>query len=97
MRVVAKKVLRAFWMKHNDCKEQLKTWHKETNEALWDSPNDIKKEYPSASIVAGNRVVFNIKGNAYRMVIKVNYKYKILWIRFIGTHKEYDKIDCSII
>jgi mRNA interferase HigB len=95
VRVIAKKILREFWQKHSDCEQQLKSWYQETNNAEWKNPNDIKTEYPSASILNDNRIVFNIKGNNYRLVIKINYNYRIVWIRFIGTHPEYDKIDAN--
>ncbi len=88
MRVIAKKVLRAFWEKHNDCEDQLKSWYKEAEEADWQIPNDIKKEYPTASFLADNRVVFNIKGNHYRLIVKINYAFSIVFIRFVGTHTE---------
>ncbi len=97
MRVIAKKTLRVFWEKHRNCEQQLKTWYEEAVESIWVSPNDIKKNYPSASFLADNRIVFNIKGNTYRLIVKVNYKYKMVWIRFIGTHGEYDKIDATKI
>ena len=97
MRIVAKKTLRDFWNKHNDCEEQLKTWYNETNKTNWKNPNELKKDYPSASILENNRIVFNIKGNKYRLVVKINYEYQIMWIRFIGTHAGYDKIDSNKI
>lgn len=97
MRVIAKKTLREFWLKHNDCEEQLKTWFKETEEAQWKDTNAIKKEYPSVSFLADNRVVFNIKGNHYRLIVKINFDYGIVWIRFVGTHAEYDKINATKI
>jgi mRNA interferase HigB len=97
LRVIAKKILRNFWIKHNDCESQLKSWFHEAQKANWKNPNEIKKEFPSASILQDNRVVFNIKGNSYRLIVKINYDYKILWIRFIGTHKQYDKIDANTI
>jgi mRNA interferase HigB len=97
VRVIAKSTLRAFWARHADCEQQLKTWFKETEDAHWRGPNEIKREYPSASFLADNRVVFNIKGNHYRLVVKINYDYGIVWIRFIGTHQEYDKINASSI
>lgn len=97
MRVIAKRILRDFWILHNDCEEQLKAWYNEVEKGGWNSPNDIKKEYPSASILKSNRAVFNIKGNNYRLITKINYDYKILWIRFIGTHEEYDKINAETI
>jgi mRNA interferase HigB len=97
VRVIAKKTLREFWIKHSNCEESLKSWHKETEEASWKSPQDIKKDYPSASILQDNRVVFNIKGNTYRLVVKVNYDFGLVWIRFIGTHAQYDRINASTI
>ena len=93
MRVIAKSTLRDFWLKHADSEQALKTWYQETDKSSWQHPNDIKREYPSASILADNRIVFNIKGNRYRLIVKINYAYQMVWIRFIGTHAEYDKID----
>lgn len=89
--------MREFWEKHADCKQQLLAWFQETDNKKWKSPKEIKKEYPSASFLEDNRVVFNIKGNKYRLIVKVNYDYQIVWIRFIGTHAEYDKIDATKI
>ena len=97
MRVIAKKVLREYWVKHPDSEQQLKSWYQEAEDAEWKSPRDIKRDYPSASILAGNRVVFNIKGNHYRLIVKINYDYGMIWIRFIGTHSAYDKIDAQTI
>ncbi|MDP9230629.1 MAG: type II toxin-antitoxin system HigB family toxin [Bacteroidota bacterium] len=97
MRIIAKKILREFWKKHSDCEEQLKAWFQETSKSEWKTPDNIKKKYPGASFLAGNRVVFNIKGNKYRLIVKINYDYQMIWIRFIGTHAEYDKIDASKI
>ena len=97
MRVIAKKILREFWDKHSDCEQQLKSWYQETSNAEWKTPNEIKSEYPSASILSNNRIVFNIKGNNYRLIIKINYDYQIVWIRFIGTHSEYDRINANEI
>ena len=97
MRVIAKKILRDFWGKHPDCEQQLKTWYHEAEKSIWRFPKDIKKEYPSASFLADNRVIFNIKGNNYRLFVKLNYDYLMIWIRFIGTHSEYDKINPNTI
>ncbi len=97
VRVIAKKTLKTFWLNHGNCEQQLKAWHKEAVESNWKSPRDIKVDYPSASFLPDNRVVFNLKGNTYRLVVKVNYDFGIVWIRFIGTHAEYDKIDASTI
>jgi mRNA interferase HigB len=97
LKVIAKKVLREYWVKHPDSEQQLKSWYQEAEDAEWKSPRDIKRDYPSASILAGNRVVFNIKGNHYRLIVKINYDYGMIWIRFIGTHSAYDKIDAQTI
>jgi len=97
VRVIAKSTLRDFWIMHKDCEGQLKSWYDEAEKSNWISPNDIKSDYPSASILQGNRVVFNIKGNLYRLIVKINYKVGIVWIRFVGTHAEYDKINAESI
>ncbi len=97
MRIIAKKILREFWEIHPDCEQQLKSWFKEINKAVWKNSNDIKSEYPSASILINNRFVFNIKGNKYRLIVKINFEYEMVWVRFIGTHAQYDKINANNI
>ena len=97
VRVIARKTLKGFWENHSDCKEQLAAWYREADKAKWKAPNSIKVDYPSASILQNNRIVFNIKGNKYRLVVRINYDIQIVWIRFIGTHAEYDKIDATEI
>jgi mRNA interferase HigB len=97
LRIISKKIVREFWEKHADSQQQLKSWFQETSTAEWKGPKDIKKVYPSASFLADNRVVFNIKGNTYRLIVKINYNYSMIWIRFVGTHAEYDKIDATKI
>ena len=89
--------MREFWEVHPDCEQQLKTWYEETEKARWDDPNNIKVDYPSASILKDNRVVFNIKGNHYRLIVKIRYDHKTIYILFIGTHKECNKIDVENI
>tara|TARA_R110002051_G_scaffold127873_1_gene201478 strand:- start:2331 stop:2666 length:336 start_codon:yes stop_codon:yes gene_type:complete len=97
LRVIAKRTLRDFWGKHADFEEQLKSWYRETEKSEWKNINDLKNEYPSASILKDNRIVYNIKGNNYRLIVKFNFEYGICWIRFIGIHAEYDKIDANNI
>ena len=97
LRVIAKKVLREFWEKHSDCEQQLKAWFQETSKTEWTNPNEIKVEYPCASIISNNRIVFNIKGSKYRLIVKINFDYQMVWIRFIGTHSEYDKVNAKTI
>lgn len=97
MRVIAKRTLREFWKKHGDCEEQLKSWYHEAERAHWNSSSEVLQDYPSASILGNNRICFNIKGNHYRLIVKANFDYGIMWIRFIGTRAEYDKIDANNI
>ena len=96
-RIVAKRTIREFWEKHNDSKEYLETWYQTARAADWTKPSDIKEFYATVSILKNSRVVFNIKGNDYRLVVKINYNRQWLFIRFIGTHSEYDKIDANTI
>jgi mRNA interferase HigB len=97
LRIISNKILREFWEIHPDCEQQLKSWFKETNKAVWKNSNDIKSEYPSASILINNRFVFNIKGNKYRLIVKINFEYEMVWVRFIGTNAQYDKINANNI
>ena len=97
MSVVAIKILREFREKYSDADEQLKTWYKEAAKAKWISPNDIKSEYPKASILKSGRVVFNICGNKYRLITQINYMRQWVFIRFIGTHNDYDNINADKI
>lgn len=97
MRVIARSTLREFWSKYPESQKSLVVWYKNVETANWKSPIELKIQFPIASILNDNRVVFNIKGNKYRVVVKINYELKILWIRFIGTHSEYDKINANII
>ena len=97
MRIFSRSTLRDFWLIHASCEQALKSWYQEAEQADWKSPNEIKSEYPSASILPGNRIVFNIKGNTYRLIVKINYDFGTIWIRFVGTHAEYDKIDATKI
>ena len=84
-------------MIHIDSEETLKTWYKEASKATWTNPSDIKAEYAKAGILKNSRVVFNICGNKYRLIIKINYKRQWVFIRFIGTHNDYDNIDANKI
>lgn len=93
MRIVTKRTLREFWERHPDARRPLLEWYKVVERADWEVPRRVRERYPSASIIPGNRVVFNIKGNTYRLVVKINYAYRMVYIRFIGTHAEYNAID----
>ncbi len=96
-RIIAKKTLREFWEKHADSEQYLKTWHETAKNANWNSPNDVKDTYINASVLKDSRVVFNIKGNSYRLIVKFNYDRQWAFIRFIGTHAGYDKINADTI
>jgi mRNA interferase HigB len=93
MRIIAKKALREFWTRYPDAEEPLLAWYREVEGEDWDTPAKVKAKYRSASIVGDNRVVFNIKGNDYRLVAKINYPYRTLYVRFVGTHDEYNAIN----
>ena len=96
-RIFAKSTLREYWEKNPESEQYLKTWYDTAINTDWETPNDVKQTYANASILKNNRIVFNIKGNSFRLVVKFNFKKKWIFIRFIGTHKEYDKIDANII
>jgi mRNA interferase HigB len=96
-RIIAKRTLREFWEKHADSEQYLKTWYETAKNANWKNPNEVKLTYPNASILVDNRVIFNIKGNSYRLIVKFSYVKQWIFIRFIGTHSEYDKIDATTI
>ena len=99
MRVIAKRTIRTFWEKPGceDAHAPLEAWHDITIKALWQSPQDIKNQFGNASICGNNRVVFNIGGNKYRLVAEIQYRVGIVWVKFIGTHAEYDKINVETI
>jgi len=97
MRIISRRILREFWEKHPDTAVPLQTWFHDVEAAIWKSPADIKAIYRNASFVANNRVVFNIKGNHYRLVVIVIYQHGVVYIRFVGTHAEYDRIDAATI
>jgi len=95
MRIIAKKTLITFYTKHADAETALEEWHTKTNKAEWTCFADIKNTFNSVDSVGDKRFVFNIKGNDYRLVAIVLFQLKMVYIRFIGTHKDYDKTDCS--
>jgi len=95
--VIARKTLREFWERHPDAREALVAWFREAELATWSSPQELKRRYPSASFLAGDRVVFNVRGNRYRIVVAIRYPLKLVFIRFVGTHAAYDAIDAEEI
>ena len=97
MHVIKKQKLMQCWEAHRDVEDELKSWFKEAEHADWKSPNDVIARYASADILPDNRVVFNIKGNHYRLVVKIHYNTGTVFIRFVGTHAEYDRIDAETI
>ncbi len=97
MRVIAKKTLIDFWKNNKDAEQPLKAWYHEVKIAIWTKPSDVKKLYGDASILKKSRVVFNIAGYKYRLIVAIRYEFQIIYIRFIGTHKQYDKIDANNI
>ena len=97
MRVIKQKTLKEFWGKYENSENALKSWYHEATQASWNSFSDIKKQYRTADVLTGNRVVFNIKGNNYRLIVKIHYNTGVVFIRFIGTHAEYDKINAETI
>jgi mRNA interferase HigB len=99
MHVISRKKLIEFYEQpgRQDAKGQIEAWYYEAKRAQWESPTDVKAQYGSASVIGDNRVVFNIAGNKYRLIVRINYNSKPVFVRFVGTHQEYDKIDAEVI
>lgn len=97
MRIVAVRLLKAFWEQHPDAEQPLRAWADEARKAVWMQPAEIKAQYRGASILKDRRVVFNIKGNDHRLVVSVAYHYQAVYVKFIGTHKAYDTIDAGTV
>lgn len=97
MRIVAISHVRAFWEKNPNAEQHLKSWVDEAKKAIWSQPSDIKAQYGNASILKNRRVVFNIKGNDYRLVVAVACQYQAVYVKFVGTHAEYDAIDAETV
>lgn len=96
-RIFSKSTLREYWEKYPETEQYLKTWFDTAMNSEWKTPNDVKQTYANASILKDNRIVFNIKGNSHRLIVKFNYQKQWIFIRFIGTHKAYDEIDANTI
>ncbi|HQZ31370.1 MAG TPA: type II toxin-antitoxin system HigB family toxin [Arenimonas sp.] len=97
MRVIALATLRLFWVRHPNAEQPLRAWLDEARQARWKSPQDVKSRYASASFIGRNRVVFNIKGNDYRLVVAVAYRFQAVYIKFVGSHADYDRIDATTV
>lgn len=97
MRIIALRSLREFWTTHADAEEALRARYADARQANWRTPADIRATYANASFLSHNRVVFNIRGNTYRLIVMINYSYGIVYIRVVGTHAEYDRVDAETI
>ena len=100
MRIIALSTLKNFWHKkpeYSDVIEPVLAWYRQTLKADWSSPSDVKRDYRNASILKGGRTVLNIAGNKYRLIVWINYPYRVVYVRFLGTHAQYDKIDAQTI
>jgi mRNA interferase HigB len=97
MRVIAVKTLKSFLEKYPDAENALRAWYTEVRRANWRGPQDVKNAYGTASMLRNNRVVFNIKGNSYRLVVAVKYEFQVVYIRFVGTHAAYDRVNAEEI
>jgi len=97
MKIVAVRILREFWGRFPDSEQHLKAWVDEVKKAAWTQPADIKEKFRSASILKSRRVVFNIKGNDYRLIVSVAYRFQAVYVKFIGTHEKYDEIDAETV
>lgn len=99
MRIIARRTLKEFWEKpKNKGSEQLlRAWFSEVRKANWKNTNQIKEQYKSASIVGNDRVVFNIKGNEFRLIVAIRFEFQLIYIRFVGTHNQYDKVNAKEI
>lgn len=99
MRIIAFRTLREFWENPEfaDSEISLRAWYHDAKSSDWKNANELKHRYKNASIVGDGRVVFNIKGNMYRLIVSIDYEFQVIFIRFIGTHKQYDKIDAKKI
>ena len=95
MRVIAVRTLRGYWIAYPQAGQALLAWYEEAETAQWNSPNELKLQYRSASILTDKRVVFNIHGNTFRLIVDIEYRLKIVFVVWFGTHKQYDKLDAK--
>lgn len=100
VRIIAKRALRQFWERDRrfaDAKSALEDWYSQVSQADWATPTEVKVQYGDASVLKGSRVVFNIRGSKYRLIVKINYPYRVVYVRFVGTHAEYDEINAETV
>ncbi|TGL61391.1 type II toxin-antitoxin system HigB family toxin [Leptospira sarikeiensis] len=96
-RIISRATLVDFWKKHPKAEIPLSAWYWDAKKSFWTEPKIIRERYRSADFFPGNRVVFNVGGNNYRIIVKMEYKFGGVFIRFVGTHSEYDRIDATTI
>lgn len=97
MRIIAVKTLKSYWEEYPDAQQALFAWYEEVSEAEWSSPNEMKEQFRNASVLTGKRVVFNIHGNSYRLIVDIEFKFQIVFIVWFGTHKAYDNLDTKAV
>ena len=97
MRIIAKSTLRDYWIKNKDSEQSLLSWYKLANKAKWSNFNQVKEQFGTCKVLGNDRIIFKIKGNNYRLIVKISFENQLIWIRFIGTHSEYDSINAKEI
>jgi len=97
MRIIAKSTLRDYWLKNKDAEQSLLSWYKVANKANWSNFNEVKQQFGTCKVVGNDRIVFKIRGNNYRLIVKISFENQLIWIRFVGTHSEYDLINAKEI
>lgn len=97
MRIFNKSAIELYAKRHAPARDGLRSWYAEATEAVWTTPEQVKAQFPKASVIANNRVVFDIAGNRYRLIVSINYKFQSAYIKFFGTHAAYDRIDAASV
>lgn len=97
MRIIAKSTLRDYWTVNKDAEQALLSWYKVANKAKWSNFNEVKQQFGTCKVIGNDRIIFKVKGNNYRLIIKISFENQLIWIRFIGTHSEYDLINAKEI
>jgi len=97
MRIIAKSTLRDYWLNNMDAEQALLSWFKVANKANWSNFNEVKQQFGTCKVVGNDRIIFKIRGNNYRLIVKISFENQLIWIRFVGTHSEYDLINAKEI
>lgn len=97
MRIIAKSTLRDYWIENKDAEQSLLSWYKVASKAKWSNFNQVKQQFGTCKVLGNDRIIFKIKGNKYRLIVKISFENQLIWIRFIGTHSEYDSINAKEI